>query len=89
MGDVDAAVRLAAISSITQRADGKEAVPALISALEEQISDRREFYNHSVNAYNVRIEQLPDLFVARAMAYRPAELFEASEAERADVEISF
>jgi LemA protein len=60
-----------------------------ISALEDQIADRREFYNHSVNAFNVRIEQIPDVFLARPMGYEVAELFEASAAEREDVEIRF
>lgn len=60
-----------------------------ISLLEEQIADRREFFNHSVNAFNVRIEQLPDVFLARAMGLEPRELFEATGAERRDVRISF
>jgi len=60
-----------------------------ISEVEEQIADRREFYNHSVNAINVRIEQIPDTFVASFMNLEPRELFEASDADRRDVEISF
>tara|TARA_R110002074_G_scaffold145034_2_gene293484 strand:- start:119007 stop:119180 length:174 start_codon:yes stop_codon:yes gene_type:complete len=31
-----------------------------ISQLENNIADRREFYNASVNLNNVRIEQFPD-----------------------------
>jgi len=30
-----------------------------ISGIEGQISDRREFYNDSVNIFNIRIEQIP------------------------------
>ena len=60
-----------------------------ISELEDQIADRREFFNHSVNALNVRIEQIPDVFLARAMALGPRELFEAREEERRDVQIAF
>ena len=60
-----------------------------ISEIEEQISDRREFYNHSVNAHNVRIEQVPDVFVAGFMRLAPRELFEAAEEDRRDVKISF
>ena len=60
-----------------------------ISGLEDQIADRREFYNHTVNAFNVRIEQIPDVFLARPLGYKTAELFEASAAEREDVQISF
>ncbi|PKO58684.1 MAG: LemA family protein, partial [Betaproteobacteria bacterium HGW-Betaproteobacteria-19] len=36
-----------------------------ITALENAIADRREWYNESVNVHNVRIEQFPDLVVAR------------------------
>ncbi len=60
-----------------------------ISEIEEQISDRREFYNHSVNAINIRIEQIPDTFVASLMQLGPRELFEVSEGDRRDVSISF
>ena len=41
-----------------------------ISGLENSIADRREFYNESVNRNNVRIEQFPDIIVARAMAFK-------------------
>ena len=60
-----------------------------ISAIEEQIADRREFFNHSVNAFNVRIEQVPDVFMARLLALQPRELFQAQGADREDVQISF
>lgn len=60
-----------------------------ISDIEDQISDRREFYNHSVNAYNVRIEQIPDVFVAQLLQLVLREHFEADESDRQDVEISF
>src|SRR5678816_4620265 len=36
-----------------------------ISELEERIADRREFFNDDVNTYNTRINQLPEVFVAR------------------------
>jgi len=60
---------------------------ARISALEESIADRREFYNAAVNANNVRIEQFPDVVVARLMAFGPAEPFKVASAERADVDL--
>jgi len=60
-----------------------------ISEIEDQIADRREFYNHAVNVFNVRIEQIPDLFIARMLRYTPREYFKASEAERQDVQIQF
>lgn len=60
---------------------------ARITALEGDIADRREFYNDSVNAYNVRIESMPDCFVARFMGLAPREMFEASADEREDVPV--
>jgi len=60
-----------------------------ISVLEEGIADRREFFNHAVNAYNVRIEQIPDVFLARAMGLAQRPLFRVAEEEKADVRISF
>ena len=60
-----------------------------ISSLADQIADRREFYNHAVNRYNIRIEQIPDLFIARFLGYRDKVYFRASEQERQDVEIEF
>lgn len=58
-----------------------------ITGLENAIADRREFYNESVNINNVRIEQFPDLIVARLLNFRPFDLlrFEASELEDVDV----
>src|SRR5438270_8954175 len=38
-----------------------------ITDLESQIADRREFYNDSVNTFNIRIQQIPDTFVASFM----------------------
>lgn len=59
-----------------------------IVRLEEEISDRREFYNDSATLYNTRIEQIPYALFANAMGYRERELFEASEAETRDVDVS-
>ena len=60
-----------------------------IREIENQIADRREFYNDSVNTLNIRIEQIPDMFVARMLGYTPSELFQADESDRADVEVQF
>ena len=60
-----------------------------ISDLENQIADRREFYNDSVNTFNIRIEQIPDVFLARLLGYTARELFQVSEEDRQDVEINF
>lgn len=58
-----------------------------ISHLEESLADRREFYNDSVNNYNIRIQQIPDVLVASLLNYRPEEMFQVNEEERKDVAI--
>ena len=60
-----------------------------ISEIEDHIADRREFYNDSVNTFNIRIEQIPHVFVARMLGYTARELFKAAESDRDDVQISF
>ena len=58
-----------------------------ITGLENAIADRREFYNECVNANNVRIEQFPDVIVARMAGFGPAELLEFEEVELRDVDV--
>ena len=62
---------------------------ARTTALESEIADRREFFNDSVNVYNIRIAQVPDLFVARMMGYIPKPLLSVPESDREDVKIQF
>ena len=58
-----------------------------ITGLENAIADRREFYNDSVNLNNVRIDQFPDVIVARMFNFQPADLLEFDAAETADVSV--
>ena len=58
-----------------------------ISGLDNSIADRREVYNEAVNNNNTRIEQFPDLIIARMFNFNAFELLEFSEAEKADVDI--
>ncbi len=60
-----------------------------ITQLENQISDRREFYNDSVNTFNIRIQQMPDTFVASLMNLTPRPMFKVEEPDRADVSMTF
>jgi len=60
-----------------------------ISSLENNIADRRELYNDSVNVYNIRIHQIPDMVVAGMLNYKEKPLFEVSPEERKDVDIKF
>lgn len=58
-----------------------------ITGLENAIADRREFYNESVNVNNVRIEQFPDVIVARMGGFKAAELLEFQAEEIRDVDV--
>jgi LemA protein len=56
-----------------------------ISELENEIADRREFYNDAVNLYNTRQQQMPDALVARLMNLRPRSMFLVRAEEKAPV----
>jgi LemA protein len=58
-----------------------------ISELEEKIADRREFFNDDVNTYNIRIQQLPDVFIAGMMGLQHKDMFKVAEEDRRDVEV--
>ena len=60
-----------------------------ISELENQIADRREFYNDTVTTFNTRLGQIPDKWVAGWLGYVLAEWFKVDESDRQDVEIKF
>jgi LemA protein len=60
-----------------------------ITDLENSIADRREFYNDSVNTFNIRIQQMPDTVIAGFMHLTPSPLFKVEEADKADVPMSF
>ena len=59
-----------------------------ISALESSTADRREFYNDSVNMYNVQIGSFPDLLLARLFAYRPHEFLEVPAESKKTVKVT-
>jgi LemA protein len=58
-----------------------------ISQLEAQITDRREFYNDTVNANNIRIEQFPDNVIATLFRFEPKLLLKFRENEIQDVNV--
>lgn len=58
-----------------------------ITTLENEISDRREFYNEYVANNNVRIEQFPDLLVARLFGFRQKTALQFSAEEKQDVDL--
>ncbi|WP_293760316.1 LemA family protein [uncultured Aquitalea sp.] len=58
-----------------------------ISQLEETIADRRELYNEAVNNNNVRIEQFPDVLIARMFGFPTARALQFSTEEKRDVDM--
>ncbi len=60
-----------------------------ISQIETDIAARRDAFNNETNTYNIRIQVIPDTFIARLLGYSKRDLFQAAEGERADVKVSF
>ena len=60
-----------------------------ISEIEDQIADRRELFNASVTIFNTRIEQFPDVIVARLFNFTGRTLWQIDPAHREDVTVSF
>jgi LemA protein len=58
-----------------------------LTAMENQIADRREFYNNSVVLYNTKIKSLPDMLIANMMSLKEKEYFKATEDEKKAVEV--
>lgn len=60
-----------------------------ISEIEDQIADRRELYNASVTIYNTRLEQFPDVIIAKGFNFDRRHLWTIDPAHRQDVEVNF
>ncbi len=58
-------------------------------ALENQVADRREFYNSSVTSFNKTIQMIPTVFVANMKGSERRQLFEVFAEERENVIIDF
>ena len=58
-----------------------------VSGLENEIADRREYYNDNVNTFNIKVQQFPDMIIANFMKLKQKELFQVPEAERKAVKI--
>ena len=65
------------------------AIQQRISALESTIADRREFYNESVNLFNIAIEQIPAVWVAQQTGYRSRPLLTVAATDRVDPSLAF
>ena len=60
-----------------------------ITELETKIAAQRSSYNEDVNAFNIRIAQIPANFVAGFMGLQPHALFQVAAADREDIKVSF
>ena len=60
---------------------------ARITGLEEAIADRRELYNDQANINNTRVDQFPDLLIARRYGFSAKPLLEFATAEKTDVDV--
>jgi LemA protein len=60
-----------------------------ITDLESKIAAQRGAYNEDVNAFNIRIAQVPANIVAGFMGLQPHALYQVAEADREDVKVSF
>jgi LemA protein len=65
------------------------AIQQRISALENTIADRREFFNDSVNVYNIAIQQIPTVWVAQEIGYTRRPLLTVAPSDRKDRPLAF
>ena len=56
---------------------------------EDKIAYARQFYNTNVLSYNTKTQTFPSVIFANMFGFQPAEFFEAEEAAREDVHVSF
>jgi hypothetical protein len=60
----------------------------LLVETEQRIALAREYFNEITTYYNVRLEQIPDRWIAKSLRLKPRTLWEAKDFERAPVEVS-
>lgn len=65
------------------------AIQQRISALESTIADRREFYNDSVNLFNIAIQKIPTCWVAEEIGHTTRPLLTIAPSDRHDIPLAF
>ncbi len=60
-----------------------------LTSSEDRISYARQFYNDTVLRYNTKIQTFPTVLIANAMSFKEREYFEADDASRGPVDVSF
>ncbi|MFA6088665.1 MAG: LemA family protein [Candidatus Woesearchaeota archaeon] len=58
-----------------------------ITSLENELADRREFYNDSVNNYNTTIQSFPDIFIAKMIKAVAQEMYKVSDDDKKNVKV--
>jgi len=56
---------------------------------EDKIAYARQFYNTNVGNYNEKIQVFPNVFLANMFNFEPSEFYEAEQASREDISVSF
>lgn len=56
---------------------------------EDKIAFARQFYNGNVRDYNIKTRTFPNVLLAGMFGFAPAEFYEAEEASKEDVSVSF
>jgi LemA protein len=59
-----------------------------LADVEEKIAYARRFYNQSAQEYNIRIQSIPALLVARLCRFGPMEYFQVNSTDREAVQVS-
>jgi LemA protein len=59
-----------------------------LSDVEEKIAYARRFYNRCAQEYNIRIQSVPTLYVARLCRFKSAEYFQAEAPDQNTVPVS-
>ena len=59
-----------------------------ISNVEAEIADRRELFNDSINIYNTRVEQFPDVILARLLSYDRQAYLKVPGKKKEDVQLN-
>jgi LemA protein len=58
-----------------------------VSGIESKIADYREMFNDAVNIYNIQIERVPDVLLAKALGYRRHAFLEVPAEKKKDVQM--
>jgi LemA protein len=60
-----------------------------LTSTEDRIAYSRQFFNDNVRIYNEKIQKFPGVLIAKRFGFGRAEYFEAPEAQRENVQVSF